>query len=215
MATSSPFSQTLLRKNKHAHTVIYMRGVKSEDLVAILDFIYFGEANVSQDYITDCLALAKELKLKGLTGNVKHEQAEETDQVDTKNMDLNLQPKNEQLQPCESFNELTNGETKEMKTSVTLSNFEVSNVIITSLEELDEQVKSMMNKSQSVLSNGRKADLCTMFGKEGLGRNIKDHIESNHLEGVSLPCNFCEKFFRCRNGIWTFKFIYYTVLHKH
>ena len=32
LATSSPFFQKLLRRNKHAHPLIYMRGLKSEDL---------------------------------------------------------------------------------------------------------------------------------------------------------------------------------------
>ena len=33
LASSSPFFQNLLRRNKHPHPLIYMRGLKSEDLV--------------------------------------------------------------------------------------------------------------------------------------------------------------------------------------
>ena len=51
LASASPFFQTMLIKNKHPHPLIYMRGVKSEDLVAIVDFLYFGEANVYQENI--------------------------------------------------------------------------------------------------------------------------------------------------------------------
>ena len=28
---------------------------------------------------------------------------------------------------------------------------------------------------------------------------MKDHIEANHLEGISLPCNYCDKIFRSRH----------------
>ena len=45
-----------------------MRGFKSEDLVAILDFLYFGEANVYQENLDSFLAIAEELQLKGLMG---------------------------------------------------------------------------------------------------------------------------------------------------
>ena len=45
-----------------------MRGVKSADLRAIVDFLYQGEANVFQDDLDSFLAIAQELKLKGLTG---------------------------------------------------------------------------------------------------------------------------------------------------
>ena len=59
----------------------------------------------------------------------------------------------------------------------------------------------MMAKSQNKLANGRGfADLCKVCGKEGMGRNIKDHIEANHLEGIIIPCNLCDKTFRSRAG---------------
>ena len=41
LTTSSPFFQNLLKKNIHAHPLIYIRGLKSEDLEAIIDFLYF------------------------------------------------------------------------------------------------------------------------------------------------------------------------------
>ena len=34
--------------HKHPHPLIYLRGIKSEDLVAMMDFLYCGETNVDQ-----------------------------------------------------------------------------------------------------------------------------------------------------------------------
>ena len=68
LISSSPFFHNLLRKNKHAHPLIHMRGIKSEDMSAILDFLYCGEANIFQENLDSFLALAEELKLKGLMG---------------------------------------------------------------------------------------------------------------------------------------------------
>ena len=49
-----------------AHSaLIYMRGVKSENLLAVVDFLYRGEANVYQE---NFLAIAEEFQLKGLMG---------------------------------------------------------------------------------------------------------------------------------------------------
>ena len=42
----SPFCRTLLKINKHAHTLIYMRGVKSRDLAAAVNFMYKGEVTI-------------------------------------------------------------------------------------------------------------------------------------------------------------------------
>ena len=38
----------ILIRNKHVHPLLYMRGVKSKDLMAILYYLYFGETNVYQ-----------------------------------------------------------------------------------------------------------------------------------------------------------------------
>ena len=68
LAASSPFFQKLLGRNKHAHPMIYMRGIKSDDLLAIVDFLYHGEASIYQDSLESFLAIAEELQLKGLMG---------------------------------------------------------------------------------------------------------------------------------------------------
>ena len=68
-------------------------------------------------------------------------------------------------------------------------------------QELDEQIKSMMGKGQTTLPNGRTKRICNVCGKEGDYRVIKDHIEANHIEGVSVPCNNCERIFRSRPSL--------------
>ena len=71
LAASSPFFQRLLGRNKHTHPLIYMRGVKSLDMLAIIDFLYSGEANVYQENLDSFLAIAEELQLKGLMGKTE------------------------------------------------------------------------------------------------------------------------------------------------
>merc|ERR1712204_6054 len=50
----------LLKKNKHPYPLIYMRGLKSEDLVAMIDFLYHGEANVYQENLDSFLGEAED-----------------------------------------------------------------------------------------------------------------------------------------------------------
>merc|ERR1712129_343076 len=75
-ASSSPFFLNLLMRNKHPHPLIYMRGLESEDLVAMIDFLYFGEANVFQENLDSFLAVAEELQLKGLMESGSEKEAE-------------------------------------------------------------------------------------------------------------------------------------------
>ena len=69
LAASSPFFMELLKRNKHLHPMVYMRGVKSHEILAILDFIYCGVANVFKVNLEEFLTLAEDLKLKSLTEN--------------------------------------------------------------------------------------------------------------------------------------------------
>ena len=54
-----------------------MRGVKFDELSAIVDFLYRGEANVVQDNLESFLAIAEELQLRGLMGRTD-ERVEDT-----------------------------------------------------------------------------------------------------------------------------------------
>ena len=77
LAASSPFFQAILMRNKHSHPLIYMRGLKSDDLIAMVDFLYCGEANVDQENLDSFLAIAEELQLKGLRGTDENNQMQE------------------------------------------------------------------------------------------------------------------------------------------
>ena len=77
LASSSPFLMEILKKNKHPLPLIYMRGLKAEALVAMVDFLYYGEANVNQESLDIFLSLAEELRLKGLTGSSTESKTEE------------------------------------------------------------------------------------------------------------------------------------------
>ena len=74
LAASSQLFQEILKRNKHSHPLIYMRGIKSVDLAVIVDFLYFGEANVYQENLDSFLAIAQELQLKGLKSSIDEEE---------------------------------------------------------------------------------------------------------------------------------------------
>merc|ERR1719222_1305948 len=93
-------------------------------------------------------------------------------------------------------------QTKEPRHSQNERRIALSNFVSGDIQELDEKVKSMMEVSQNFIPNGReRAKICKMCGKEGQAKTIRDHIEANHLEGVSLPCNTCKKSFRTRHSL--------------
>jgi len=69
LSACSPFFRSILRRNKHEHPLLYLKGVKFTDLVSVLTFMYQGEVNVAQDELNSFLAVSEDLKVKGLTQN--------------------------------------------------------------------------------------------------------------------------------------------------
>ena len=56
LSASSTFFKTMLqRTTKQTDPIIFMRGVESKDLEAVVDFIYFGEAKVLQVILSEYL----------------------------------------------------------------------------------------------------------------------------------------------------------------
>ena len=82
-----------------------------------------------------------------------------------------------------------------------------SNTDYTDAAELSGKVKSMMLVSENHAANVRKGKLriCEVCGKEGEYHVIINHIESNHITGIALPCNICGKKSSSRNALGTHK----------
>ena len=67
------------------------------------------------------------------------------------------------------------------------------------LQELDDQVNSMMARTENRNVHGQPIYQCTMCGKQAKNAHLKYHIEAKHLDGVSIPCNLCPNMFRSRS----------------
>jgi hypothetical protein len=200
LAASSPFFQNLLKRNQHAHPLIYMRGMNAEDLLAIVDFLYYGQANINQENLDSFLKIAEELEIKGLNGGggtPKKQTNKPTSpcsrtQQKTETFDTKIAPSLPQPFP---ENQIPSS------TAIALPKKDFSG----DLKELDVQIETMIGRGENMVRQGSqrmvKAYVCQVCGKEGQKINIKDHIEAKHLEGISIPCSLCEKTFRSRDGL--------------
>ena len=195
LASASPFFMNILKKNKHPHPLIYMRGIKADTLVAIVDFLYFGETNVGQENLDGFLALAEELRLKGLSGS-----AEINDAKYLYEKPLQGKQYTESVQNVKTPMDVHHT----LKEEAFSSEMPIA-LVSEDLNQLNEQVKSMMDFSGNMLAKGNKTErgrLCKVCGKEGLYANIKTHIEANHItSNISFSCDICGKISRSRNGL--------------
>ena len=208
LVASSPFFHNMLKKNKHPHPLIYMRGIKSDELLAVVDFLYYGETNIFQENLESFMKIAEELSLKGLTGGT--EDSNDNDSNPGQKSSKVKQPikmaKQGYLRGTEDECVTTNQNTTSITSEeglLDVKTFAVSNISFSDeLQDLDEKIKTMMIIGQNMTQGGRqKAYVCQVCGKEGYKTQIRDHIEANHVEGVSVPCKTCDKNFRSRNAL--------------
>ena len=202
LASSSPFFEKIFQRNKHPHPLIYLRGFQSQDLLAILDFLYFGEANFFQENLDSFLDIAEQLKLEGLTsqsisGAVKREIHNSRETIKTEISDV------QNIHDAEEASEV----------------IDVSNKAKGDLQILDAKMKSMMEKSEKFVKQGdgtpqnARAYICKVCGKEGRLHHITNHIEANHLEGITIPCDFCQKTFTARVNLRMHKARYHKLIN--
>jgi len=191
LASSSPFFLNLLRRNKHPHPLVYMRGVKSEDLVAMIDFLYYGQANVYQDNLDSFLAVAGEFQLKGLMGSGAEKEADKLHNTPTYQRNF---IKQEVQTPDPLSDEDKVETTRSLEGTVAVTDYTVT----ADLQDLDDKIKSMMEVSENLSSNNSRGRFCKVCGKEGQIGNIMKHIEINHITGVSHTCDICGTVTRSR-----------------
>ena len=218
LVASSPFFLNILKRNKHPHPLIYVKGVKSENLVAMVDFFYHGEANVFQENLDSFLVLAEEFELKGLRGNQTEEESSEVFPPPAKKKDPSTQrtPKSapKPFHHLPVVNKDVSIETGSLQTTfetaVALTDHTTN---YTNIESLNQQVKSMMIFSDSAAPNKSqgRARICKVCGKEGDQSQIMQHIEANHITGISIPCDLCGKAFGSRPSLKDHKYR----LHKN
>jgi len=65
-ACSGYFSHILRTIHPTQHPVLLLSDVRPTDLTALMDFIYYGQVNITQDSLQSFLKIAEKLKIKGL-----------------------------------------------------------------------------------------------------------------------------------------------------
>ena len=206
LSACSPFFKAMLSKNRHSHPMIYMRGLKAKDLEAAIDFMYTGEANIFQDDLDCFLNLAEELKLNGLTG-VKDEDdiVDSVDAIATSVKSEIVSKKNKS--PAKSIDTVEKVSWKHELSKIRKSIHTISQdtsvvefskdmVPFEKNEDVESRINSMMKKNKELKWT------CTVCGKIVRDKtNLYQHIEANHMEGVSHHCNHCGKISRSKDSL--------------
>ena len=177
-----------------------MRGMKLEDLLAIVDFLYFGEANIYQENLDSFLNIAEELQFKGLNGRDGGGGGGKGDGETSQPAYQSIIPspfeqkKNDTFEAkiCSQENSFLSQSYSEGKETSSKEVAVVKQHFSGDIQELDEQIEMMIGRGGNLIKgNGKglmgKVYVCQSCGKEGTRTNIKHHIQANHIKMNLFP----------------------------
>lgn len=219
LSASSQFFQDVFKMNNHPHPLIYLRGVKAHDLMALVDFLYHGETKMSQEHVETFLAIAEDLQIKGLVGGcgeniVPKGASGEMLNVMNTNQKQNVKTESKTIQAANDDDveeKIPTFDKQEKKSGSKISKNGRSSLLVEAdlaasyssdaLEDLDAKVNSFIQLVSSEEDGLQRLNICTVCNKIGHKTQIKDHIEAKHFEGISIVCNHCGHTFRTRSAL--------------
>ena len=189
-AASNFFSDVFLRSN-HSNMLIYLKGISSDQLEYITDFIYKGKAFIAKDELQQFLETGKELQIKGLLGELQEMKENTHDEPNAyeNSRDSEIEIKNYDGE------DIVNKDQSAHQVEEFVSDLEESAVVKVEMNitnnKLDTQIEKMIEKSEGIW----KCNVCERTATHHC--HIKRHAET-HIEGVSHTCHVCSKTFATR-----------------
>ena len=183
LSAYSPVFKDILLSNPHEHPLVYLRGIRHNELKQILQFMYEGKAEIRQESINSILNIAKAWKINS-----------------------EVEPLQERVTASTEVNE-NNVEAMESSKPLVLQNNPGSkNRTLTSLDDMsrDNEVALNCEKSSEAFSSTNQFSLHRQSNHESIKYscdhceyqsiskgNLKKHNTSIH-DGVRHPCNNCD-----------------------
>ena len=189
LSAGSQFFQDIFVKSNHVNMLVYLKGISFADLEPVINFLYNGEAFVAQEEVEKFVKTGKELKVKGLSSELKGTGGYTQAQSSFAN---NYNPIKEEPEYTDEPENSDTG-TRDMSES----QGQDSQLQFKTVEEIIEKIEI-----EGVWS-------CKVCGKTMRGKtNMKRHAEI-HIEGVSHVCQDCRMIFHTSNALRTHRY------HKH
>ena len=216
LSTFSPFFEKVLQASSHAHPCLYLKGVNHEDLESVLQFIYGGEVEMSQDRLHKFVEVSQDLQIKGMA-NVNHYddnfssdnnnhvvidgEAGEIGDMQEIEIDNALDEDNSMEVGKETIElqEFNDGEEKEIGHHASDESLGMENSgepLIQEIETINEIIESKWTKDKT---GGYRCKECDFTHKR---RDVmRDHIEEHHVNTGGAECHVCQKICKTREKL--------------
>jgi hypothetical protein len=199
LSAGSHFFSDIFTKNNHSNMLIYLKGISSAYLQHVTDFLYNGEAFITQEELKVFIETAQELQVKGLQGDLQNLGESEHEKQESSYQHTNYNQKTrdsemdfvDQESVLDSLEELADS----FSTSdSTLATFDENKLPLPTKNEVKLQIDQMIEKIEGLWN-------CKVCGKTSpTNSDIRKHT-ARHIEGVSHACHICSKIFSTKDNL--------------
>jgi rubrerythrin len=191
LSAGSDFFSDIFMKSEHNNILIYLKGITSAQLQNVIEFMYNGEANISQEELTVFLETARELQVKGLDGEIEDIDKNESEKHEINDQDIKIS-KNEVK--CEN---------DENKDAELVDCFDTTGVTFVAINKINHQINAnyeILDETEQIEKNDGLWK-CKVCGKTAAKRsNMRRHAET-HIVGMSHVCHICSKISSTRHNL--------------
>ena len=207
----SPVFKEILTISKEHSPIIYLRGVKQEEMEPILKFMYLGEASLKLEKTNEFLSVAASLQIKELPVNIEEKKVKDEINNETTTSDMVTQTESNQSQngenpvPFSDWRSLVRDLSGEggicepcakyyaaVKQHVKIKHCQVKY----KCQYCNHQSSNLQSQRFHIMSKHKEAtflcDQCDFLTSTPAGLN--HHTNTKHL-GLTFSCDKCEKKF--------------------
>ena len=192
LSAGSDFFSDIFMKSDHNNLLIYLKGIASAQLQNVIEFMYKGEANISQEELKVFLETAQELQVKGLEVEMEYIDKNDSEKHEKNNEDIKIS-KNEVK--CEN---------DENKDEELVDCFDTTGVTFVAINESNHQINTndeILDETEQMIEKNDGLWKCKVCGKTAIKRsNMRRHAET-HIVGMSHVCHICSKISSTRHNL--------------
>ena len=175
ISASSPVLKSILENYPHQHPLIYLSGIKYQEMKSLINFMYLGQAQVAQEELSTFMNTATKFQIQGLSN---YEEAKPDTFVD------------QSIEVYENDDIKSESFTDEYIIPNT-STLEQTGDSFYQVDAFSLHQDSSMAPSSNNLEKGPGEFRCGRCEYKSKFRgNVRAHIKAQH-DGIKYPCDVC------------------------
>ena len=187
LSACSPILKKILIRNYHQHPLIFLTGVKYQELESLVNFMYLGQVEVFQNDLNIFMNFADKFQIQGLC----KKGVDENKYVIDPYSDTKLEKEEVENAPMKEY--IHSSTYPVMKNEISYDNENEVDSDFYRAETIGsaDEIFSSLHDSSS-LSKRNNEFTCEQCGyKSKLKHHMQAHIKAKH-EGIKFPCNKCD-----------------------